>query len=154
MIVCYCWSGAVIRHIEPAVVCDRESLALVCLDLQVYQEYPDLKVCPDQRETPGSPAALVHLDDLDLMVVRAPKVADSCMLKIKRNDFNSLHKLSLTSDWMVACCVRTGEPGTPGIPGARGLPGSPVTGSLGQPGSPGPPGPMGPPGQTLDALRT
>lgn len=89
-----------IRHIEPAVVCDRESLALVCLDLQVYQEHLDLKVCLDQRETPGSPAALVHLDDLDLMVLPDPKVAyltDSCVLKMKNNDLNSLHKLSLTS---------------------------------------------------------
>lgn len=102
-----------IRHIEPAVVCDRESLALVCLDLQVYQEYLDLKVCLDQRETPGSPEALVHLDDLDLMVLRDPKVAFltvSCVLKIKNNYLNSLHKLSLTSSncnligWWPAVC--------------------------------------------------
>lgn len=95
-----------IRHVEPAVVCDRENLALVCLDLQAYQEYLDLKVCLDQRETPGSPAALVHLDDLDLMVLRAPKVAfltDSCVLKIKNNDLNDV--IPLQSDWMVACCV-------------------------------------------------
>lgn len=85
-----------IRHTEPGVVCDRESLALVCLDLQVYQEYPDLKVWLDQREIPGSLAALVRLDDLDLMVLQAPKVAFltevlTPVLKIKNNYLNSLH---------------------------------------------------------------
>lgn len=64
-----------IRRIEPGVVCDRETLALVCLDLQVYQEYLDLKVWLDQRETLGSLAVLVLLDDLDLMALQAPKVA-------------------------------------------------------------------------------
>lgn len=71
-----------ITHDETFVVCDRESLALVCLELQVYQAYLDLKVCLDQRETLVSLAALVHLDDLDLMALQAPKVAyltDSCM---------------------------------------------------------------------------
>lgn len=58
-------------------MCDRESLALVCLDLQVYQEFLEQKVCLDQRETPVSLAALVHLDDLDLMAVQAPKVKRS-----------------------------------------------------------------------------
>lgn len=58
-------------------MCDRESLALVCLDLQVYQEFLEQKVFLDQRETLVSLAALVHLDDLDLMAVQAPKVTQS-----------------------------------------------------------------------------
>lgn len=66
-----------IRCIKPVVVCDRENLALVCLDLQVYQEYLDLKVWLDQRETLGSLAVLVLLDDLDLMALQALKVAFS-----------------------------------------------------------------------------
>lgn len=74
-----------IRHDESGVVCDRESLALVCPDLQVYQEYLDLKVCLDQRETLVSLAALVHLDDLDLMAVQAPKVACLTDKKQKTN---------------------------------------------------------------------
>lgn len=55
-------------------MCDRESLALVFLDHQVYQEYLELKVYLDQRETLVSLGALGHLDDLDLMVVQVPKV--------------------------------------------------------------------------------
>lgn len=92
------------RHIEPGAVCDRESLALVCLDLQVYQEYLDLKVCLDRRETPGSPAALVHPDDLDLMVLRAPKVA-SFPDSSKNNDLISLTSsdCNLIGWWPAVC---------------------------------------------------
>lgn len=53
----------------------RVSLALASLVHQVYQEYLDLKVSPDQREILASPAAPVHPDDLDLMVLRELKVS-------------------------------------------------------------------------------
>lgn len=41
---------------------------------QVYQGYLELKVSPDQREIPVSPAAPAHLVDLDLMALRELKV--------------------------------------------------------------------------------
>lgn len=53
----------------------RVSLALAFLVPQVYQEYPDLKVSPDQREILASLAAPVHPDDLDLTAVRDLKVS-------------------------------------------------------------------------------
>lgn len=55
-------------------VCDRVSLVLAFLGPQVYQEYLEVKGSQDQRETLVSLAALVHLDDLDLMAVQGPKV--------------------------------------------------------------------------------
>lgn len=52
----------------------RVNLASVFLGPQVYQEYLDLKGSPGQREILVSLAALVHLDDLDLMVLQELKV--------------------------------------------------------------------------------
>lgn len=53
----------------------RVSLALAFLAHQVYQEYPELKGSWDQREIQVSPAALVHLDDLDLTALQDLKVS-------------------------------------------------------------------------------
>lgn len=52
----------------------RVSLALDFLAPQVYQEYPEVTVSPDQRETLASLAAPVHLDALDLMDLQDLKV--------------------------------------------------------------------------------
>lgn len=53
----------------------RVSPALAFLDPQVYQEYLEAKDSRDQREILVSLAALVHLDDLDLMAVQDLKVS-------------------------------------------------------------------------------
>lgn len=53
----------------------RVSLALAFLAPQVYQEYLEVKVSPDQREILVSLAAQVHLEDLDLMAVLELKVS-------------------------------------------------------------------------------
>lgn len=66
-------------------VCDRVSLDMACLDLQVYQVHLERKVSQDQRETQDFLAALVHLDDLDLMVVQEQKVFYSCVTGLKNN---------------------------------------------------------------------
>lgn len=55
-------------------VYDRVSLVLAFLGPQVYQEHLDQKASRDQRETLVSLATLVHLDDLDLMVLQDLKV--------------------------------------------------------------------------------
>jgi len=55
-------------------VCDRASPALDFPAPQVYREYPEVKVSPDQRETPASPAVPVHLGALDSMDLRDLKV--------------------------------------------------------------------------------
>lgn len=56
------------------LLCDRVSLDMACLGPQVYQVHLELKVSQDQRETQDFLAALVYLDDLDLMVVQDQKV--------------------------------------------------------------------------------
>lgn len=52
----------------------RVSLALDFPALQVFQEYLDLKVSPDQRATLDSQEVPVPLDEPDLMVVQDLKV--------------------------------------------------------------------------------
>lgn len=81
-------------------MCDRESLALVCLDLQVYPEFLEQKVFLDQRETLVSLAALVHLDDLDLMAVQAPKVTQS-----EHSDFKPPPRCSDLIGWNLCALI-------------------------------------------------
>lgn len=52
----------------------RENLALGSLAHQVYLEYPEVKVFQDQREIQVSLVVLVHLDEMDLMVLQDLKV--------------------------------------------------------------------------------
>lgn len=61
-------------------VCYRASLALAFLGPQDYQEHLEVKVSQDQRETLVSLAVPVHLDDLDSMALREPKVLCSLLL--------------------------------------------------------------------------
>lgn len=62
---------------------DRVSLVLAFLGPQVCQEHLDLKASQDQRATLVSLATLVHLDDLDLMVLQDLKVFWSYVMDFK-----------------------------------------------------------------------
>lgn len=59
---------------SPDFLDPRASPALDFPAPQVYREYPEVKVSPDQRETPASPAVPVHLGALDSMDLRDLKV--------------------------------------------------------------------------------